>query len=302
MTMTQSSEGTQVSVIGLGNMGSALAEALLAKGHGVTVWNRTASKCEALAAAGARVAGSVAEAAAADVVVVCVTNNDAGTAVLQTDEVAAALRGGLLVQLSTVTAEESRELGRWAEAHGIAYLDGSILAYPVGIRDNEGTIVYSGPKSVFDANEAVLASLGGDPKLVGEAIGGAPTFDKTLYAVHYASMLAFFHGAAMCHAAGFPIETYTEQAAPMGQQMRLRAGETIAKRSYGNPGCALEVEAAAYAHVVRLSEELGVDTAFPKMVAGYFGRAIADGHGQHDLAATFEVLLKRDDRVPNAAE
>jgi hypothetical protein len=57
----------------------------------------------------------------------------------------------------------------------------------------------------------------------------------------------------------------------------------------------LEVEAEAYAHVVRLSEELGIDTVYPKMVMSYFERAIADGHGQHDLPATFEVLLNRGD-------
>jgi hypothetical protein len=51
------------------------------------------------------------------------------------------------------------------------------------------------------------------------------------------------------------------------------------------------VEAEAYSHVVRLSEELGIDTAYPKMVMSYFERAIADGYGQHDLPATFEVML-----------
>ncbi len=74
--MSQTSEGARVSVIGLGNMGSALAEALLAKDLSVTVWNRTASKGAALAASGAAVAASAAEAAAAaDLLVVCVTNH-----------------------------------------------------------------------------------------------------------------------------------------------------------------------------------------------------------------------------------
>ncbi len=292
--MTAMTESKDVCVIGLGNMGSALAEALLANDQSVTVWNRTPSKCDALATAGAAVAASVPEgAAAAQVIVVCVTDHQAGMSLLQADNVTSALRGKLLVQLSTVTAEESRELGRWAEENGIAYLDGSILAYPAGIRSNEGTIVYSGPKSIFDANKGVLASLGGKPQLVGETIGGAPTFDKTIYAFHYASMLAFFHGAAICHAAGFPIETYVEQVASHGPETKIRFGEMIAKRSYDNPVCALEVEAAAYDHVVRLSEELGIDVAYPKMVAGYFKRAIAEGHGQHDLAATFEILLKQ---------
>ena len=51
--MTESNERKQVCVIGLGNMGSALAGALLANGHGVTVWNRTSSKCGPLVEAGA---------------------------------------------------------------------------------------------------------------------------------------------------------------------------------------------------------------------------------------------------------
>ena len=157
----------------------------------------------------------------------------------------------------------------------------------------EGTIVYSGSKDAFDTSITILSSLGGDQQLVSTAVGGASTFDKTIYVSHYASMLAFFPGAAICHAAGFPVETYVKQIASHGPETKLRFGEMIAKRSYDNPSCTLEVEAAAYAHVVRLSEELAIDVAYPKMVASYFNRAIDDGHGQHDLAATFEILLKQ---------
>ncbi len=61
--MIGSNESERVCVIGVGNMGGALAEALIAKDYRVTVWNRTTSKCDALAAAGASVAASVSEAA-----------------------------------------------------------------------------------------------------------------------------------------------------------------------------------------------------------------------------------------------
>jgi 3-hydroxyisobutyrate dehydrogenase-like beta-hydroxyacid dehydrogenase len=126
--MTALTESNDVCVIGLGNMGSALAEALLANDQSVIVWNRTPSKCDALATAGAAVAESVADAAAAaKVTVICVTDHQAGMSLLQTDDVASSLRGKLLVQLSIVTGEESRELGRWAKENGITYLDGSIL-------------------------------------------------------------------------------------------------------------------------------------------------------------------------------
>jgi 3-hydroxyisobutyrate dehydrogenase-like beta-hydroxyacid dehydrogenase len=283
-------------VIGIGNMGSALAETLLAKDHKVTVWNRTAAKCEELAKAGATVAATVSEAvAAAQAIVVCVTDHEASVSLLRTDEVASTLRGKLLIQLSTVTAEESRELGRWAEANGIAYLDGAILAVPSHIRSNAGEpIVYSGPRALFDANANVLTAMGGNPIFVGEAIGSAPTFDKTIYANYYGSMVAFFHGAAICHAAGFPIETYVDQAY-VSESTRRHLGEMIVKRSYGDISVApIEVDAALYEQVATLSEELGIDAAFPRMVTSYLDRAIAKGHGQQELAAIFELMVPRN--------
>ena len=92
--MTESQESQDVCVIGLGNMGSALAEALLTSGHRVTVWNRTASKCDPLSAAGASVAASVSKAAAAaKVIIVCVTDHNAAMSLLQADDIASALRG-----------------------------------------------------------------------------------------------------------------------------------------------------------------------------------------------------------------
>ena len=292
--MTGTSETNRVTVIGLGNMGSALAEALLANGHDVTVWNRTAAKCAAAVTAGARPAATCGEAiGAAETIVVCLSDHQASQSLLHDEAVTLALQGKLLVRLSTVTADESRDTATWAARYDIAYLDGSILAYPAGIRSNEGTIVYSGPKALFDAKQASLAGLGGRPLHVGEEVGGAPTFDKAIYANHYGSMLAFFHGAALCHEAGLSLESYIDLATAAGPAQKIAFGEMIAKRDYDNPGCALTIEAAAYDHVVKLSEALGIDGALAAVVAGTFERAIAAGHGDQALAATFEVLTQQ---------
>jgi 3-hydroxyisobutyrate dehydrogenase-like beta-hydroxyacid dehydrogenase len=59
-----------VTVIGLGPMGQAMVRAFLAAGHPVTVWNRTAARADELVAAGARRAATVAEAVAANELVV----------------------------------------------------------------------------------------------------------------------------------------------------------------------------------------------------------------------------------------
>ncbi len=292
--MSKTNESQHVCVIGLGAMGSALAEALLAKSYRVTVWNRTSSKCVALAEAGASVAASVSEAvAAADTIVVCLTDHGASTLVLRTDEAAGALGGKTLVQLSTVTAEESRDMGRWAADHGIAYLDGSIFGYPQDVLNNDCTIIYSGPKSVFDTSEGVLSAMGGNPKLVGEAVGSALTFDKAIYAYSYGSTLGFLHGAAICHAAGLTLETYVEQVVGFGAGSKPRLGEMLVKQSYEASGATMEIEAAAYGHVVKLTDELGLDATFSTAVSELFERAMADGLGEQGIAAMFKVLIKK---------
>ena len=110
--MTSKNPPRRVSVIGLGRMGAALAEALLNADHEVTVWNRTAGKAEPLTAKGARATASAAEAlTASEVTIVCLTNH---AATMEALNGVTALDGRTLVQLSTMTPEESRELALWA--------------------------------------------------------------------------------------------------------------------------------------------------------------------------------------------
>jgi 3-hydroxyisobutyrate dehydrogenase-like beta-hydroxyacid dehydrogenase len=289
------SERTQVCAIGLGKMGSALAEALLKAGHTVTVWNRTPARCDALRAMGAVVAGSVAEAArAADVALVCVTNDAATREIIFTDGVAQALRGKLLIQLSTSTAEQSREIGAWARTRDIRYLEGSILAAPADITSGSAIIAYAGPRETYDQYIDVLSALGGDPKHVSEEIGAAVTFDRTIFTLGYGTMQSFIQGAAIAAAKGFSIEAYTDTAVKRMETYRSRIkwyGDMIAKRDYGNAQASMQTHAAAFAEALAVCREAGVDDTLPAALMHNFQRALATGHGEQELSALFEVLL-----------
>jgi 3-hydroxyisobutyrate dehydrogenase-like beta-hydroxyacid dehydrogenase len=294
--MTGPRDSQSVCVIGVGNMGGALADSLLKNGYRVIVWNRTATKCVPLAEAGATVADSVAAAACAtQVIIVCVDDHEASMSVLWTEEVGAVLHGKLLVQLSSVTADESRDMGCWAQDHGIGYLEGGILATPALIRANEGgSIVFAGPRNLFDTHASLLASLAGHNIYLGEELGSAANFEKAIDACYYGSMLAFFHGAAMCHAAGLPVEPYVDHVAA-GNQTRQYMGGLIAKRSYGDISVSrLDGDAALYQQVAKLSAKLGVDATVPTMVTCFLDRAIAEGHAGEELAAIFELMVPRD--------
>ncbi len=101
---------SEISMIGLGAMGSALARALLKSGHGLTVWNRTPQKMEPFAALGAETAESALEAVqASPLIMVCIDNYAATKQLLSSDDVAPHLAGRTVIQLGTGTPKEARD-------------------------------------------------------------------------------------------------------------------------------------------------------------------------------------------------
>ena len=99
-----------ISFLGLGLMGVALAETMIKGGNDTVIWNRTTSKADALVAMGAQMASSPADAISrSPITVVCVADYDASNSILRTPEALAALNGRILVQLSSGSYELANE-------------------------------------------------------------------------------------------------------------------------------------------------------------------------------------------------
>lgn len=116
----------KIAFLGLGNMGAPMAHRLLAAGHPLTVWNRTASRAQPLVAAGARLARTPAKAVGgADVVITMLAGPDALRQVM--DGAMGALRPGThLIDMSTIGPQALRELtGRLPD--GVALLDAPVM-------------------------------------------------------------------------------------------------------------------------------------------------------------------------------
>jgi NAD binding domain of 6-phosphogluconate dehydrogenase len=124
--------------------------------------------------AGLRVARSVEESVReADIVVVSVSDYSSTRQLLAQPEIEAALRGKIVVQLSSGTPKDAREMASWARRCGIAYLDGAILGSPEWIGTPACTIFYSGPAEVFERVKPVLMIFGERTVFVGHEIGHA---------------------------------------------------------------------------------------------------------------------------------
>jgi 3-hydroxyisobutyrate dehydrogenase-like beta-hydroxyacid dehydrogenase len=146
---------SEISMIGLGAMGSALARALLKSGHGLTVWNRSPQKMEPLAALGAETAERVADAVqASPLIMVCIDNYAATSQLLSSDDVVPHLAGRTVIQLGTGTPREARDTETWLQDCGADYLDGAIDSYPDGIGAADGRILFSGSKAAFARSES----------------------------------------------------------------------------------------------------------------------------------------------------
>jgi 3-hydroxyisobutyrate dehydrogenase-like beta-hydroxyacid dehydrogenase len=156
-----------IAFLGAGLMGAALAEAAAKRGERVSVWNRTASKAEALVPFGIRAAATVPEAVAgAERVHVMLADDDAVDSVL-----AAAgdgLRTALVIDHSTTSPSGTAERAKRLEARGIAFLHAPVFMTPKMCREAGGMMLVAGAKATFDRAEPVLRAMTGRVDYLGE--------------------------------------------------------------------------------------------------------------------------------------
>ncbi|MFD8146529.1 NAD(P)-dependent oxidoreductase [Streptomyces sp. NPDC059708] len=182
--MTDNDTGHRpLTLLGLGEMGTALARTWLAAGHPLTVWNRSPAKARALAAEGAAVAAGAAEAVAANTLIVLCLLDDASIATVL-DGVD--LTGKDLVNLTTGTPAEGRARAAWAEERGARFVDAGIMATPsmIGVPEAGGYVFYSGSRALFDTHRSTLEVPAG-ARYVGEDPGHAALHDVALLSAMY---------------------------------------------------------------------------------------------------------------------
>lgn len=155
-------------VIGLGNMGAAIAERLVESGYELVVHNRSPEKAEPLRTRGATVADTAGElAAAVEIVLTSLADDDALESVAAA--VAAAARpGSVLVDLSTVSPAASARVAGLAEDASLLYLRAPVSGNPSVVRAGNLTFIVSGPREALERVEPILLDIGRAVHQVGE--------------------------------------------------------------------------------------------------------------------------------------
>lgn len=294
MTTTTHDVKKAVSVIGLGMMGATLARLLLAQGYRVTVWNRSASKTEALVKEGAVSAPDVVTAInASPVAVVCVLDYKTTLEILSPAAVKAALAGRTLVQLSSGSPVEAEESEALLHSLGGSYLDGAIQAAPAQMGQEDTPILVSGRKDVYDRYEPVLRVFGGRLSYLGEKAGLASAVDLATLSYIYGASLGFFHGARIIESAGLPVSDYGALVAgisPTFGHFLQHEGNVVHSGDFSISASPLNISVDATARIWQHAKEAGINDEFPRFAADLFRRADAAGYGREEVAAMIKLL------------
>ena len=162
--------------LGLGVMGYPMARHLKAKGHDVTVYNRTTAKAEKwVSEQGGRLAKTPAEAAAGqDIVFACVGNDDDLREVTLGEAGAfkAMAKGAVFVDHTTASAGIARELHAAATAAGFGFLDAPVSGGQAGAENGQLTVMVGGDQATFDIAQPVIMSFAKAARLLGEPGAG----------------------------------------------------------------------------------------------------------------------------------
>ncbi|MFC5237713.1 NAD(P)-dependent oxidoreductase [Pseudonocardia zijingensis] len=286
-------ERKPVTVIGLGPMGQAMVRKLVAAGHRVTVWNRTASRADALVAEGAVRAATPAEAvAASELVILSLTDYQAMYDIL--GSAGDALAGRVVANLSSDTPQRTRDAADWLAERGAQLLAGGVMV-PAPMVGEEGAYVfYSGPHAVFETHEPTLRVLG-RPDYRGADPALAQLFYQALLAVFLSTLAGELQAAALVGSAGVPAKEVMPYVADTIGLAGAFADETarhVDARAYPGDLSTVTMMGATADHIVAASAAAGLDTTLPDAVKALYDRAIAAGHGNDNWTSLYEVITR----------
>ncbi|MFF8398599.1 NAD(P)-dependent oxidoreductase [Streptomyces sp. NPDC016172] len=301
MTDTAVVSRTPLTLLGTGAMGTALARAWLAAGHEVTVWNRTPARAQALAAEGAVVAASAAEAVAANRLVIACLLDDASVGEALDGAV---LAGRDLVNLTTGTPEEVRTRAARAEARGARFLDGGIMAVPpmIGVPDSGGYVFYSGSPELFEEHRGTLAVPAGT-RYVGADPGFAALHDVALLSAMSGMFAGITHAFALIRPEDIAPKDFAPLLADWLSAMAPAVHQTAEQLQSGDYArdvvSNLAMQVAGNSTLLRTAEEQRVS---PELLTPYMElmeRRLAQGHGDEGGTGMVELLDLR--RGPGVA-
>ena len=286
----------RVALFGLGLMGSGMARRLLGAGFPLAVYNRNASKAEALRQEGAEVAASPRDAAKnAAIAISMVADDNASRTTWLGDlgALAALPPGAVLIESSTLTVNWVKELAAAATAHGCELIDAPVTGSKAHAQSGELNFLVGGSAAALDTARPVLAAMGKSIEHVGPAGSGAllkliNNFLCAVQAVSAGEALALIEKSGLDRAKVIDVLTAGAPGSPLLKTMfaRMTSGDYT-------PNFRLALMAKDVGYAMKEGEQHGVPLTTAATALAAFQRAMAAGDGDDDFSVVVEPIRGR---------
>jgi 3-hydroxyisobutyrate dehydrogenase-like beta-hydroxyacid dehydrogenase len=286
----------QIGFIGLGRMGSHVAENLLKAGHGVTVWNRSQAPVQDLAAKGAKAAATPQEALQGEAVFSMLSNDAVMREVGLAGPLLEKARKGLIhINMATISAAFARELQAAHEAAGLSYISGPVFGRPDMAAAAQLVIVAGGDTAAIEKMQPVFAAISARTAAVGAAAEKANLFKIAGNFMIASEMQATGEAFALLRKGGVDPAAFHDVMSG-----RLFTGAVF--KNYGQMILNHKYEPAGFALTLGLKDvnlaraaaaELGVAMPTADLAKINYDQAVAWGWQDRDWSAIGEIPLKK---------
>ena len=300
------SSSHNITAFGIGNMGAALAHAILKAGTKLTIWNRTADRelVKSVVKAGATLETDVKKAIAKSdgILIFCVIDYNSMYKLLEPlAGTSDGLSGKTIVNLTNGTPKQAVEMSQWIKARGAAhYVDGAVLVTPQMVATPQSLLIYSGEtQDVFDGIKTALTPLG-NPLYYGPEVDAAAAQDLAMLATMYGMFYGAFVGMGILKRAGkahgnkvLPgtSQVTTPIITALAGHLDKLAAVVDSEDWQVNDGNPLLMQVFGLNNIVQAAEDAKVNGSGLKVMADAMGKAVEDGWGDGALSAAIKHLL-----------
>ena len=273
----------KLAFLGTGLMGAGFVRRMLANGHSVQVWSRTAAKAQALEAHGARACANAADAVrGVDRIHLSLADDASVDAVLEPLAGTIPASTWIVDHTTTAVTPTAERCKRWA-GRGRVFVHAPVFMAPSNAQDGTGLMLVSGDKATCDALLPALQGMTGKVAWLGEAPERAAAFKLfgNLTLLGMAGVLGDV--ARLAHAVGIaPADAMGlfAQFNP-GAMLPARAAK-IASGPFEPPSFEIAMARKDVRLMIEEAKRHGVDLAVMPAVAALYDAAIARGDGARD--------------------
>ena len=278
-------------LIGLGNLGTPIAENLLKNSKQLYVYNRTAAKAKTLIDKGAQLCHSIKELAALCDIVFTIVSDDAALKQITegNDGIAANLKtGGIHVSISTILPATAKELSALHTQYGNSYLASPVMGRPEAVRAGKLHFFVSGEKQAIETARPLLLQAGA---------AGVWEFGAEAAAAHSAKLCSNFlivsaiealaEGIQLAEKSGIDAAAWMQMLTQtlFSAPVYINYSNILLKKAWLPPGFSLRLGLKDVNLVLEQAAAVDARMPFGNAVHKQLTQCVETGLAEHDLTA-----------------